>query len=92
MRIPCPHCGARALEEFAFLGAADPVRPAPDAPLKDWVDYAYLRDNPAGAHREWWRHAFGCGAWLAVTRDTTTHAILAATSALGGAGPGAGSP
>ena len=41
-----------------------------------WVDYVYLRDNPAGPHREHWYHGAGCHAWLVVTRDIRTHEIL----------------
>ena len=81
MRIPCPHCGERASEEFAYLVAANPVRPAADAPAEAWHDYVYLRDNPAGALRELWHHMHGCRRWLVVTRDTRTHAIGAAVDA-----------
>ncbi|MBV9785328.1 MAG: sarcosine oxidase subunit delta [Acidisphaera sp.] len=78
MRIPCPHCGERGHEEFAYYGAADPRRPDADAPLEAWHDYVYLRDNPAGPHRELWQHVHGCRRWLEVTRDTRSHAIAAA--------------
>src|ERR1700722_13688743 len=78
MRIPCPHCGERGSEEFSYLGAADPQRPAADAPLSAWHDYVYLRDNPAGMHREFWQHVHGCRRWLIVTRDTRTHVIAGA--------------
>ena len=33
------------------------------------VDYVYLRDNPAGPHRELGITARGCRAWLVVTRN-----------------------
>jgi heterotetrameric sarcosine oxidase delta subunit len=75
MRIPCPHCGERDASEFTYLGDATKLRPAPDAPLEAMVDYVYLRDNPAGPHREFWYHAAGCHAWLIVTRDTRSHAV-----------------
>ncbi len=39
------------------------------------TDYVYLRDNPAGAHRELWYHGAGCRSWLVVARDTRTHQI-----------------
>jgi methylglutamate dehydrogenase subunit B len=82
MRIPCPHCGLRDVREFTYLGDATPRRPDPDG--ADAVDrfnaYAYLRDNPAGAHRELWYHGAGCQAWLAVERDTRTHAIAGVRS------------
>jgi len=82
MRIPCPYCGQRGNDEFVYLGSADPVRPAsPDAPLDVWIDYVFMRDNPAGANRELWHHTYGCRAWVVVTRDTRTHEVLGAEPA-----------
>jgi len=81
MRIPCPCCGERGVEEFAYLGDANVVRPTPDAPAEAWLNYVYLRDNPAGAHDELWYHSAGCHLWLTVTRDTRNHAVLAVRSA-----------
>ncbi len=82
MRLPCPHCGERGNEEFVFLGSADPVRPADsEAPIEDWIDYVFLRDNPAGANRELWHHTYGCRSWIVVRRDTRTHEILGAEPA-----------
>ena len=85
MRIPCPYCGERDAHEFSYLGDATLVRPDPaaadaqDSALADrFHDYVYLRDNPAGAHREWWYHANGCRQWVRVTRDTRNHAIAGA--------------
>ena len=42
-----------------------------------WVDYVYLRDNPAGLHKEHWHHSAGCHSWLVVTRNMRTHEIVA---------------
>jgi methylglutamate dehydrogenase subunit B len=75
MRLPCPCCGERDLQEFTYLGDATLVRPPGDATVEEFAEYVYLRDNPAGPHRELWYHAAGCRAWLVVTRDTRTHAI-----------------
>ena len=84
MRIPCPHCGERDLQEFTCLGDATPRRPTGLAgSVAAMHDYVYLRDNPAGPLRELWYHAAGCHAWLIVTRDTRTHAILGAVPARG---------
>jgi heterotetrameric sarcosine oxidase delta subunit len=82
MRIACPHCGERDVRELTYLGDATVTRPDPDAPdaLQRFTDYVYQRDNPAGAHRELWYHGVGCQAWLVVTRDTRTHAILGVES------------
>ncbi len=82
MRITCPHCGARDVQEFVVLGDAMPVRPQTpveqpldEATMSGWHDYVYLRENPAGAHRELWYHQAGCRQWLVVTRDVRTHEI-----------------
>ncbi|MFC3691536.1 sarcosine oxidase subunit delta [Chenggangzhangella methanolivorans] len=79
MRIACPYCGARGVDEFSYLGDATVVRPDPAAEtaLADFVDYVHTRENPFGRHRELWQHASGCQSWLVVTRDTRTHAIEA---------------
>jgi methylglutamate dehydrogenase subunit B len=82
MRINCCYCGLRSNEEFVYRGDATVRRPdgdfyfAPDAAAgQKWLDYMYLRDNPAGRHRELWQHVSGCCAWLVVTRDTVSHDI-----------------
>jgi methylglutamate dehydrogenase subunit B len=76
MRIPCPYCGERNVDEFFAMGAALPVRPAPGSGAGAWHDHVYLRDNPAGESTEYWHHHGGCRAWLFVRRDTRTHAVL----------------
>ena len=83
MRIPCPFCGFRDSEEFAYLGDATVRRPQDGgaAPTPEWEAYVYLRENPFGPHRELWFHAGGCQSWLVVERDTRTHAISGAAPA-----------
>lgn len=78
MRISCPHCGARGVEEFSYHGDAAPRRPTDGgaAPTPEWTDYVYLRDNRNGPHEEYWYHGAGCQAWLLVTRNLATHEIL----------------
>ena len=86
MRIDCPFCGERGIREFLYLG--DATLPRPAAPPEDqaaWHAYVYLRDNPAGPHREYWQHEAGCRAWLVVERDTRSHAILDVTAVPGAA-------
>ena len=80
MRIPCPFCGDRDASEFAYLGDATLKRPDPSSPDAEraFHDYVYLRDNPAGPHREFWHHVSGCRSWLIVTRDTRNHEISGA--------------
>jgi sarcosine oxidase subunit delta len=36
----------------------------------------FFRDNPKGVLRERWRHAYGCGQWFNIARNTMTHEIL----------------
>ncbi|WP_308917881.1 sarcosine oxidase subunit delta [Jannaschia sp. LMIT008] len=78
MLIDHPLLGPRDASEFVYLGDASLIdRPdwqADDA-ARAFHDYAYLRDNPAGPHRELWFHEGGDRSWLVVTRDTTTHEI-----------------
>ena len=77
MRIPCPHCGLRDEDEFAYGGDATLARPADPEALTDaeWTAYLYMRDNPRGAHREHWFHRYGCRRWITIERDTLTHRI-----------------
>ena len=78
MIIEHPLLGPRDSAEFTYLGDASMMhRPDPDAPdaLAQFTTYGYLRNNPAGQHRELWFHEQGDRSWLVVTRDTTTHAI-----------------
>ena len=81
MRIVCPHCGERQVDEFLPYGAAGLKRPDETASMSGWVDYVYLRDNKAGVHGELFYHVGGCRAWLVVTRDTRTHAIAQVVAA-----------
>ena len=79
MLIPHPLLGLRDASEFTYLGDASLLnRPdwQADGAVEAFHDYLYLRDNPAGAHRELWFHEQGDRSWLVVTRNTLTHEIL----------------
>ena len=81
MLIPHPLLGLRDSSEFTYLGDASLIdRPdwRAEGAVARFHDYLYLRDNPAGPHRELWFHEQGDRSWLVVTRDTTTHEILGA--------------
>jgi sarcosine oxidase subunit delta len=84
MLIPHPILGLRDAREFVVLGDATLIdRPAGHdgtalAPPESFADHVYLRDNPAGQHRELWYHEYGDRSWLVVTRDTFTHEVLGA--------------
>jgi sarcosine oxidase subunit delta len=74
-QFDCPFCGPRDQSEFTYGREVAPI-PALDAPAADWQRYVFERDNPCGAHAEWWHHNLGCRQWLVITRDTQTHAVL----------------
>ena len=79
MIIKHPHLGPRDASEFTILGDASLInRPSWQAENADdaFYSYLYLRDNPAGLHRELWFHEQGDRSWLIVTRDTLTHAVI----------------
>ena len=80
MRIPCPYCGERDAQEFIYRGDASPRRPESE---EGFVDYVYLRDNPAGLLNEHWYHAQGCRTWIIIRRDTVTHEISGSEFAQG---------
>ncbi|MEL6100984.1 MAG: sarcosine oxidase subunit delta [Pseudomonadota bacterium] len=77
MIIDHPLLGPRDAAEFVVKGDASLID-RPDgmtATPQELHDYAYLRDNPAGEHRELWYHEQGDRSWLVVTRNTLTHAV-----------------
>ena len=79
MIIEHPLLGPRDSQEFVYLGDASLLdRPDWQAGNAEDVffDYQYIRDNPAGTHRELWYHEMGDRSWLIVTRDTVSHDIL----------------
>jgi sarcosine oxidase subunit delta len=85
MKIPHPLLGLRDASEFVYLGDAslierpviqDPALLNDEATIDAFHDYLYLRDNPAGIHRELWFHEQGDRSWLVVTRNTVTHEII----------------
>lgn len=78
MIIHHPLLGPRDSQEFTYLGDASLIdRPdwQAEGPVDAFHDYLYLRDNPAGLHRELWFHEQGDRSWLVVTRNTVTHEI-----------------
>lgn len=78
MRINCPCCGERAVDEFVCYGEAPGARPDMASPtaMADYVTYVFERTNPAGPNRELWYHASGCHLWLLVTRNVLNHEII----------------
>ena len=75
LQIPCPHCGMRRVEEYAY----GEVFAVPDSVAGgDAVafDRAFMHNNAEGPVREAWFHLYGCRRWVYVDRDTRTDEVL----------------
>ncbi len=71
MRIPCPHCGPRSIEEWVHGEVFAVPDSIVDGDARD-VDRAYMHNNPEGSVAEAWFHSAGCRRWVYLWRDTTT--------------------
>lgn len=77
LQIVCPCCGLRDEDEFRFGGESHVSRPLPATDDLRWSKYLFTRGNPRGVQFERWLHAYGCGRWFNLARDTLTHEVLA---------------
>ena len=75
LRIPCPNCGVRPVEEFAFGGEPPSVPDWITDPDERDVDEVWMYDNVAGITTERWFHQAGCRRWLTLRRDTRTDTL-----------------
>jgi len=75
LRINCPFCGVRDHSEFSYGSDASIKYPALDAPIQEWHDAVFMRENIRGVQSETWHHGTGCRMWLVIERDTMTHEI-----------------
>lgn len=73
-QIECPNCGKRNVSEFRFGGQVL-SRPKNLENQAAWMEYVYLRDNPAGVQSEWWYHRMGCQHWFVLERDTRSNQV-----------------
>ncbi len=84
MKIPCPLCGPRDRREFYYYGSPDYLSlVGQDADLDALDNQLFLRDNIAGQVQDLWYHEGGCAAWLKVTRNTISHAVMGAELVMG---------
>lgn len=75
IRIACPHCGSRALEEYVYGEVFDvPADIVTDEQRE--IDRSFMHNNMEGPVREAWFHLYGCRRWVYVVRDTTTDELL----------------
>ncbi|MDQ3890983.1 MAG: sarcosine oxidase subunit delta [Actinomycetota bacterium] len=73
--VPCPVCGPRDVNEFAYQGEVT-IRPQGDPSFRELTSYLYFRRNVAGVQREWWYHRLGCETWFQAKRDTRTNEVV----------------
>jgi sarcosine oxidase subunit delta len=75
LRITCPNCGPRSVEEW-FHGEILAVPEAITDPDARDLDRGFMHNNSEGLVREAWFHAYGCRRWVVITRDTMTDTII----------------
>lgn len=75
--IPCPYCGPRNSNEFAYWGENRSRPPTDTVSPPEWRAYLYLRRNAAGWTTETWLHRFGCGRFFVAERHTVTNEVRA---------------
>ena len=75
IRIDCPFCGLRDHNEFTYGEDGSIHYPDLEAPMDEWVNAVFERENPDGVVTETWHHVNGCRMWLVVERDVRTHEI-----------------
>lgn len=76
LRIPCPHCGRRPIEEFVHGEVPAVPDSITDRDDRD-LDRAFMRDNPEGVVTERWFHADGCRRWMTLRRNTRDDEVVA---------------
>ena len=75
IKIPCPHCGPRPIQEFIY-GEIPIVPDEITDPDERDLDRAFMLNNPEGVQTEAWFHLYGCRRWLKLKRDTRSDEIL----------------
>jgi heterotetrameric sarcosine oxidase delta subunit len=76
LRIPCPNCGVRPVEEFRFGGELPEVPEWITGTVERNADYVWNFNNPDGPQTERWFHEGGCRRWATYARDTHADQFL----------------
>ena len=69
MKLPCPICGSRPVDEFRH-GEIPQVPDHLTDPAERDLDRVWNHTNPCGLTEEAWFHQQGCRRWFRLTRDT----------------------
>ena len=73
--MTCPVNGPRNISEFVWIGEVTRTPDPTQCSDKEWTDYLFLENNPAGEITEWWVHA-PTNTWFIARRNTITDEIL----------------
>ena len=71
LRIPCPTCGTRSIEEWVHGEIFAVPEAVVDARDRE-IDRSFFHNNSEGVVEEAWFHLYGCRRWIRVRRDTRT--------------------
>ena len=75
IRITCPNCGTRPIEEYIYGEIPSVPDTITDADARN-VDRVFMHNNPEGPVIERWFHVYGCRRWLTLHRDTRNDKVL----------------
>ena len=75
IRIPCPFCGERPVEEYVY-GEVTNIPDHITDPDERNLDRVFMHNNPEGVQHEAWFHTYGCRRWVYLYRDTRTDMIV----------------
>lgn len=81
IRIPCPNCGLRNVNEFRYSGEPRKRPVGEDVTPAEFRAYLYERTNALGWVKENWYHSAGCRRFLQIERHTLTNECRAVGSA-----------
>ncbi len=69
MKLHCPHCGLRPVDEFRYADIPEVPDDLTDPSERD-LDRVFHKTNRHGPTEEAWFHDAGCRRWFRVTRYT----------------------
>ncbi|MDH4309260.1 MAG: sarcosine oxidase subunit delta [Acidimicrobiia bacterium] len=69
MKLTCPNCGTRSVEEFRYGEIPRVPDHITDPDARD-LDRVFMKANAHGTTVEAWFHDFGCRRWFRLERDT----------------------
>ena len=75
LQIPCPNCGLRPVEEFAYGEIFDIPDHITSAEERD-LERGFMHTNREGVVTEAWFHTLGCRRWVRINRDTRNDQII----------------